>query len=59
MARHVKIVYGNIRDGDSESSEATQLSRKIYDTIATATTIHAVSVEKYGKIGIAVVVFDD
>jgi len=58
MARHVKVVCGNLRDGDSESSEATQLSRKIYDTIATATTIHAVSVEKYGKLGLACIVYE-
>jgi len=59
MARHVKIVYGNIRDGDSESSDTTQLSRKIYDSIATATTIHSVSISKYGKVAIAVLIWDD
>jgi len=59
MVRHVKIVYGNIRDGDSESSDTTQLSRKIYDSIATATTIHSVSISKYGKVVIAVLVWDD
>jgi len=59
MARHVKVLYGNVQDGDSETAESTQLSRKIYDSIATATTIHSVSVSKYGKIAIAVLVWDD
>ena len=59
MARHVQVVYGKVHDGDTETSPSDTLSKKVYDLIATATTIHAVSVEKYGKIGIAVVVFDD
>lgn len=49
MALKVKVVIGKIRDETTESSETEFLSRKIYDAISSATSIHAVDVELLGS----------
>ena len=59
MSRHVKVLYGKISDEDSETAPSDHLSNKIYSAIGSATTIHSISLTKYGKIAIALVVFDD
>ena len=59
MARHVQVVYGKVHDGDTETSSSDTLAKKVYDLVSEASAIHSVSVERFGKVGFAVVVYDD
>jgi len=59
MARHVQVVYGKIKDGDTETSSSNTLSKKIYDLIGDASVVHDVSFAKFGKVGVALVIWDD
>ena len=59
MVRHTRVVYGKVHDGDTETSPSDTLAKKIYDLISGATTIHSVSVERFGRLAFAVVVYDD
>jgi len=59
MPRHVKVLYGKISDEDSETAPSDHLSNKIYSTIASATTIHSIAIARFGKIGVALIVWDD
>jgi len=59
MAKHVKVFLGKVHDGDDETAASDHLSKKIYDTIASASTVHSVSISKYGTQAVATVVFSD
>jgi len=59
MARHVKVFFGKVHDGDDETAASDHLSKKIYDAISAVTTIHSVTISKYGTQAVAVVVYDD
>jgi len=59
MARHVKVFFGKVHDGDSETSASDHLSKKIYDAISGATTIHSVTISKYGTQAMGMVIYDD
>jgi len=58
MARHVQVVYGKVHDGDTETSSSDTLAKKIYDLISGATTIHDISIAKFGKIAVALLIWD-
>jgi len=58
MARHVKVFFGKVHDGDDETAGTDHLSKKIYDAISTATTIHSVTISKYGTQALVTVVWD-
>jgi len=59
MTRHTKLILGKARDGTDETSDNEQLAKKVYDTINNATTIHAVSIAKYGQLAMALIIWDD
>jgi hypothetical protein len=54
MAIKVRVVEGTWKDGDTETSVSTQLSKKIYDLLATATVIHTVQLIKLGNDGVRI-----
>ena len=47
---------GYPKDGQDESEG---LAKKINDVLATASAVHSVTISKYGKLIVAVVVWDD
>ena len=57
MATTTKVVIGTVADGD-DSTKAGSLAKKINDITTAATTIHAVAVTKWGRVGMAVIVYE-
>lgn len=56
MATTTKIVMGSPRDGET-SAVSGSLAKKINDITTGATTIHAVSLAKKGRLIVACVVY--
>lgn len=56
MATTTKVVIGTVHDGDDGSSTGT-LAKKINDIATAATTIHSIVITKWGRLGMAVIVY--